>query len=601
MLLGVLAHVECDQCIFVAEQELREGLAQLRLPHTGRTGEDERTAGSLGVLQPCPGAPNGLGQGVNRLLLTDHPLVQFGLHPQQALGFFFGELEHRDAGGGGEHFGDDLLVHLGDDVEIAGFPFLLALRFGCDEFLLFVAQASGLLEVLGVDGGLFIAAHIGDPVVELPQVRRGGHPADAQAGAGLVDEVDGLVRQVPVVDVAVSHGGRCHQCAIGDGDLVVGLVAIPQALENLDGLRERRLVDLDRLETALECSVLLDVLAVFVQRGGTDGLQLPAGQHRLEDAGGVDGSFGRTRTHQRVHLVDEQDDVAAGADLLEHLLQPLFEIAAVARTGHQRTEIQGVELLVFERLGHLVAHDHLRQALHHGCFTHAGLADQHRVVLGAPGQHLHDALNFHFSADHRVEFAFPGRLREVAAELVEHERRGGCALGRTGAGSRFFALVPGQQLDDLLAHPVEVRAELDQHLCRHTFPFPDQAEQNVFSADVVVPELQSLPQRQLENLFGPGGKWDVTAGGLLALADDLFHLGAHGFQGDAHRLQGLRRHAFTFVNQPEQDVLGADVVVVEHARFFLGQHDDPAGTVGKPFKHWALLSIRGFRADPAVM
>jgi len=30
----------------------------------------------------------------------------------------------------------------------------------------------------------------------------------------------------------------------------------------------------------------------------------------------------------------EQDDVAAGLDLFEHLLETLFEIAAIARTGH---------------------------------------------------------------------------------------------------------------------------------------------------------------------------------------------------------------------------------------------------------------------------
>jgi hypothetical protein len=38
------------------------------------------------------------------------------------------------------------------------------------------------------------------------------------------------------------------------------------------------------------------------------------------------------------------------------------------------------------------------------------------------------------------------------------------------------------------------------------------------------------------------------------------------------------------VNEAEQDVLGADVVVVEEPCLFLGQDDDPAGTVGKTFE-----------------
>ena len=49
--------------------------------------------------------------------------------------------------------------------------------------------------------------------------------------------------------------------------------------------------------------------------------------------------------------------------------------------------------------------------------------------------------------------------------------------------------------------------------------------------------------------------------------------------------QGLRRYTFAFVNKTQQDVLGADVVVVEHPGLFLRQDDDPAGTVGKSFEH----------------
>ena len=171
----------------------------------------------------------------------------------------------------------------------------------------------------------------------------------------------------------------------------------------------RRLAHLDRLEAALQRRVLLDVLAVLVERGGADRLQLAAGQHRLEDARGVDRALRGTRTHQRVHLVDEQDDVAAGADLLEHLLQALLEVTAVARTGDQRAQVQRVELLVLERLGHLALDDALGQPLDDGGLADAGLADQHRVVLGPPGQDLHDPLDLLLPADHRVQLALAGR------------------------------------------------------------------------------------------------------------------------------------------------------------------------------------------------
>jgi hypothetical protein len=69
---------------------------------------------------------------------------------------------------------------------------------------------------------------------------------------------------------------------------VVVLVAVAQALEDLHALLDRRLVDDDLLEAPLERGVALEVLAVLVERRGADGLQLAAGEGRLEDGGRVD-------------------------------------------------------------------------------------------------------------------------------------------------------------------------------------------------------------------------------------------------------------------------------------------------------------------------
>ncbi|GMA18154.1 hypothetical protein GCM10025862_01750 [Arsenicicoccus piscis] len=378
---------------------------------------------------------------------------------------------------------------------------------------------------------------------------------------------------------------------------MVRLVAVAQALQDLDGVRQRRLGDLDGLEAPLQGGVLLDVLAVLVERGRADRLQLAAGQHRLEDARCVDGALGSTGTDEGVDLVDEQDDVAAGADLLEDLLQPLLEVTAVAAAGDQSAEVEGVELLVLERLGHVSAHDVLGQALDDGGLADAGLADQDGVVLGAAGQHLHDPLDLLLAPDDRVELALTGGLGQVAAELVEHERprRGallGAGLGPADARSGLLlALVSGQQLDDLLAHARQVGTQLDEDLGCDALALADQAEQDVLGADVGVPELQRLAQRQLQHLLGPRRERDVAGRGLLALADDVLDLLADGVQRDAEALQGLRRDAFALVDEAEQDVLGPDVVVVEHAGLFLGQHHHASSTVGEPFEHRLLLAI----------
>ena len=77
----------------------------------------------------------------------------------------------------------------------------------------------------------------------------------------------------------------------------------------------------------------------------------------------------------------------------------------------------------------------------------------------------------------------------------------------------------------------------------------------------------------------------MTAGRGLTLADDLDDLAAHGVQGDVHRLQRLGGHPLALVKEAEEEVLGADGVVVQSPRLVLREHDDAAGTVGKAFKH----------------
>src|SRR5690606_18940391 len=286
-----------------------------------------------------------------------------------------------------------------------------------------------------------------------------------------------------------------------------------------------------------------------------------------------------------------------GADLLEHLLQALLEVAAVAAAGDQGPEVEGVELLALEGLGDLLVDDGLGQALDDGGLADARLAHQHRVVLGAAGQDLHDPLHLAGTADDRVELLLAGQLREVAAELVEDQRarrllgRAARARGGTGLLARRAAraLVAGQQLDDLLADAGQVGPQLDQHLRGHPLALADEAEEDVLGADVVVAELQRLAQGQLEDLLGAGRERDVPGRRRAALADDLLDLLPHRLEADAQRLERLRGDPLALVDEAEEDVLGADVVVVEEPGFFLGQDHDPSSPVGEPFEQETCL------------
>ena len=67
--------------------------------------------------------------------------------------------------------------------------------------------------------------------------------------------------------------------------------------------------------------------------------------------------------------------------------------------------------------------------------------------------------------------------------------------------------------------------------------------------------------------------------------DDVLDPTADCRERDAERLECPRCYALALVDESEQEVLGTDVVVAEQARFFLSQHDDPAGPVSEALEH----------------
>ena len=181
-----------------------------------------------------------------------------------------------------------------------------------------------------------------------------------------------------------------------------------------------RLGHVDRLEPPRQRRVLLDVLLVFVERGRADAVQFAARQRRLEQVGGVHGAFRLAGADQRMHLVDEQDDAAVrGRHLLQHRLEPLLEFAAIFRAGDQRAHVEREQLLVVEAFRHVAIDDAQRQTFDDRGLADAGLADQHRIVLGAARQHLDGAADLLVAADHRIELAVACRLGEVAGIFLE--------------------------------------------------------------------------------------------------------------------------------------------------------------------------------------
>ena len=349
------------------------------------------------------------------------PVLQLG----QALELLFLDLAGGDLGPHLNDPGDVVHGQLGHTLGLQGGklllqPQLLAAELG-NAGIAGVQLLLGELLALRRLGGHEVLPLEGDVL----QVPLDLHPAvdvrvvKVHIGAGLVDQVDGLVRQETVGDVPLGQHHCLAQHPLGDGDAVVILIVMGDALENFQGILQAGLVDGHRLEAALQGSVLFDVLAVFVEGGGADDLNLAPGQGGLEDIGGVHAALGVAGAHDVVDLVDDQDDVAQLADLLDEALHAAFKLAPELGARHQRRQVQQVHLLIPQLEGHVPGGDALGQPLGNGGFAHAGLADEAGVVLLAAVQNLHHPLNLLLPADDRVQLAVPGPLAEIDAVAVQ--------------------------------------------------------------------------------------------------------------------------------------------------------------------------------------
>ena len=418
---------------------------------------------------------------------------------------------------------------------------------------------------------LALDLQLDDAAVELVELLGLGIDLHAEPRGGLVHEVDRLVGQEAVGDVAVGEGRGRDDRRIGDAHAVMHLVLLLDAAQDGDGVLDRRLGDEDGLEAAGERGVLLDVLAVLVERGGADAVQLAAGERGLEQVRGVHRAVRLAGADEGVHLVDEEDDLPfRRGHLGEHRLQPLLELAAIFCAGDQRAHVEREQLLVLQRFRHVAVDDAERQALDDGGLADARLADQHRVVLGAAGEHLDGAADLLVAADDRVELALARRLGQVARVFLQRVVAG---FGRGGVGGAALA-----DLVDGLVEAGRRHAGIGEDLRRRRVPLHGEREQQALDGDVGIAGL-------LGELLG-GGEDLCERRREIDLARSARHfrqLGERRFRGEervlgtpAGALDQARRHPFGIVEQHLQKMLRRELLVALAQGVGLGGLDEAA-------------------------
>ena len=121
-----------------------------------------------------------------------------------------------------------------------------------------------------------------------------------------------------------------------------------------------------------------------------------------------------------MQLIDkEQNATFAVFDFREDRLEAFFKLATVFGSGHQRAHIERKDGFIFDALGHVAAHNALRQAFDNRGLTHARLTNEHRIVLGLAGENADHTADLVVATDHRIHFTLTRLLNQIDAVFLE--------------------------------------------------------------------------------------------------------------------------------------------------------------------------------------
>ena len=114
-----------------------------------------------------------------------------------------------------------------------------------------------------------------------------------------------------------------------------------KSAQNRYGVLNRRLINLNGLETSFKGGVLFDILPVFIKGRCAYAVQFAAGKHRFKQISRVHCAVGFARAHNGMQFIDKHYDSALGGlDFVKHRFKALFKFAPVLGAGYKRAHIK---------------------------------------------------------------------------------------------------------------------------------------------------------------------------------------------------------------------------------------------------------------------
>ncbi len=376
------------------------------------------------------------------------------------------------------------------------------------------------------------------------------------------------------MDVAHRELDRPFDRLVGVAQLVIVLEVRLQPLENFDRILGRRLVDVDFLEPAHQRAVLFEILPVFLVRRGADAAQRARRERGLQQIRCVHRAArsGAGADH-RVDLVDEHDRVRIGLELLDDLLQPLLEIAAIARAGQQRAHIEREDGRALQDFRHVAERDAARQPLGDRGLADARLADEQRIVLLPAAEHLDGAADLDIAPDQGIDFSVARLLVEIDAIGLERVGLLLAVVADLGVGllvdaARGLALGHARALGDAVAdvvHGVVARhVLLLQEIRGMALALGEDRDQHVGAGHLFAARGLHVDHRALDHALEAGGRLGILVGlhdQIVELAVDILdQIALELFDIDIAGAQ--HRSRVLIVEQGEQQVLERRVFVM---------------------------------------
>ena len=124
------------------------------------------------------------------------------------------------------------------------------------------------------------------------------------------------------------------------------LIASTNVTQNFECLLVGGRLYLYLLESALQSTIFLYRVAIFIQCGSTDTLDGATSQCRLQNVGSIHASGCRTSTDECMYLVDKHDDVGILLQFFYKHLHALFKLATIFRSCNYARHVERIDTLI---------------------------------------------------------------------------------------------------------------------------------------------------------------------------------------------------------------------------------------------------------------